>query len=167
MGLSSQVELELKSLRAAGTAMPTSLQVSEPSGLSLRIELTAVDTLSCAFSELALFVPQLQNSPFDALKKWAEALSRKITYLLENIGPLEFDPAAGHVLIRSTPPQQQSSGTQYYEMMLSSSGSGHFVMKRYQSTTGHPGRQAVDIQVTQEVLLRLIDDLLATAPTVP
>jgi len=167
MGLRAEVERELQSLRGSGGRVPATIQASDALGLSVRIELTVIDSLSCAFSELTLFVPQLQNCPFDALKKWAAALSQKITYLLEGLGPLEFDPSAGHVLIRSTPPQHLPSGTQFYEMMLSSSGGGSFTMRRYQAVAGQAGRNPVDVQVTYEVLLRLIDDLVDTIPGVP
>lgn len=167
MSLRDQIEAQLQQLHAAGAGMPTTAQASDAAGRVLRIELTSVDSLSCAFSELSLFVPSLQQAAFDALKQWAQALSQKITYLLENIGPLEFDPAAGEVLIRSTPPQQLSSGAQFYEIILSSAGSGTFLLRRYRSVAGQPGRTAVDIQVTREVLSRLIDDLLSTIPATP
>lgn len=164
MGLRDDVERELRSLHQAGGPLPGTVQASDPQGIAIRIDVTAVDSMSCEFSELAVFVPSLQNSAFDKLQQWATDLSRRITYLLEHIGPLEFDPANGQVLIRSTPPQQLSSGTQYYEVVLSSAGSGTFVLRRFLSVAGQPGRNAVNIQVTIEVLLRLVDDLLATIP---
>lgn len=147
--------------------MPTTVSVSEAAGLTLTVEFTAVDSMSCSFTEISLFVPALQNAAFDALKQWAQSLSQRITYLLENIGPLEFDPDAGEVLIRSTPPGQLASGTQYFEIILSSLSSGTFTLRRYASVKGQPGRQPVDITVTHEVLLKLTDDLLATIPSVP
>lgn len=167
MALRDDLEQQLLSLHRTGSHMPASLQVSDTSGITVRIDLTQVDSMSCAFSELVLFVPQLQNAAFDVLKQWATDLSRRVSYLLEKIGPLEFDPANQQVLIRSTPPQQLPSGTQYYEIMLSSSGSGAFVLKRFKSVAGQPGRVSVDIQVTHEVLLKLVDDLISTIPAVP
>lgn len=101
---------------------------------------------------------------FDALKKWAENLSQRINYLLENIGPLEYDPTAGQVLIRSTPPDQLPDGTQYYEIVLSSQSGGNFSLRRYKSVKGQPGRDAVEITITHEVLLKLADDLVDTVP---
>ncbi len=167
MALRDDLERELKGLYAGRVQLPTSLQVSDAQGITVRLDLTQVDSMSCAFSELVLFVPQLRNAAFDVLKQWANGLSQRVSYLLEKIGPLEFDPANGQVLIRSTPPNQLSAGTQYYEIMLSSSGNGSFSLRRFQSTAGQPGRSPVDIQVTNEVLLKLVDDLIATIPTVP
>ena len=74
------------------------------------------------------------------------------------------DPDAGEVLIRSTPPSQLASGTQYFEVILSSKASGAFSLKRYRSVKGQPGRDPVEITVTHEVLLKLTDDLIATIP---
>ena len=65
----------------------------------------------------------------------------------------------------STPPSQLPTGTQYFEIILSSKSSGTFSLKRYRSTKGQPGRDAVEITVTHEVLLKLTDDLIATLPT--
>ncbi|MGD9853829.1 MAG: hypothetical protein AB7U20_02665 [Planctomycetaceae bacterium] len=163
MSLSHDLQLELT--RLVGTSTPATVTVTETGGLSLQVDLTAVDSMSCSFSEVRLCVPSLQNAAFDALKKWAEQLSQRITYLLENIGPLEFDPAAGEVLIRSTPPSQLASGTQYFEIILSSRSAGAFSLKRFRSVKGQPGRDPVDITVTHEVLLMLTDDLVDTIPS--
>lgn len=165
MALRDDIERELRALHQSGGPFPGTAQASDPQGVSVRIEVTAIDSMSCEFSELEVFVPRLQNSAFDKLKQWASDLSRRITYLLEQIGPLEFDPQNGQVLIRSTPPHQLSSGTQYYEIVLSSSGSGSFVLRRFRSVAGQPGRSQENIQVTLEVLLRLVDDLLDTIPS--
>ena len=162
MSLSQDLQQELSKL--VGTQSPTSVSVSDASGLSLQVDFTAVDSMSCSFTEIQLFVPALQNAAFDALKKWAEQLSQRITYLLENIGPLEFDPDAGEVLIRSTPPGQLPDGTQYFEIILSSQAAGTFSLKRYRSIKGQPGRDPVEITVTHEVLIKLTDDLIATIP---
>ncbi|MBX3436702.1 MAG: hypothetical protein KF861_04365 [Planctomycetaceae bacterium] len=157
-------ELQQELTRLSGSTAPTTVAVAEPSGLSLQVDLTAVDSMSCSFSEIRLYVPSLLNAAFDSLRKWAEQLSKRITYLLENIGPLEFDPNAGEVLIRSTSPSQLTSGTQYFEIILSSRSAGTFSLKRYRSVKGQPGRDPVDITVTHEVLLKLTDDLVATIP---
>jgi hypothetical protein len=164
MSFRNDLSLALASLRGLSGTTPSSITLRNAAGLSLRIEFTVVDTLSCAFQELALEVPALQSAAFTALQSWAQNLSRRITYLLEQIGPLEFDPNAGEVLIRSTPPDQLADGTQYYEIMLSQKG-GVFLLKRYRSIKGTPGRSPVEIQITHEVLFKLVDDLEDTIPT--
>jgi len=165
MSLVTDLQHEIN--RLVGTAAPATVSVSDPGGLTMTVDFSAVDSMSCSFTQIAIFAPTLQNAAFDVLKQWAQALSRRITYLLENIGPLEFDPDAGEVLIRSTPPSQLPDGTQYFEIILSSQSSGTFSLRRYASVKGQPGRQAVDITVTHEVLLKLTQDLLDTVPQVP
>ena len=121
--------------------------------------------MSCSVAQIDLYVPSLQNAAFDALKQWADDLSRRITYLLEQIAPLEYDPSGGQVLIRSDPPDQLADGAQFYEIVLSSQAGGNFRLRRYRSVKGQPGRDPVDLTVTHEVLLKLADDLAATVPT--
>lgn len=165
MSLSADLSQEL--VRLTGAPGPTTVSLSDASGLMLTVEFVAIDSMSCSFIEISLFVPTLQNAAFDALKRWAKQLSQRITYLLENIGPLEFDPDAGEVLIRSTPPSQLSAGTQYFEIILSSQSSGTFTLRRFRSIKGQPGRDPVEITVTHEVLIKLTDDLVATIPQIP
>ena len=162
MSLRNEIASELK--RLIGTTSPTSVTATDVSGLEMRVDFTAVDSMSCSFLQIELFVPHLQQAAFDVLKQWADSLSKKISYLLENIGPLEYDPDAGQVLIRSTSPSQLPDGTQYYEIVLSSKAGGNFSLCRYRSTKGQPGRDAVDVTVTHEVLLKLADDLVDTLP---
>ncbi|QDT53391.1 hypothetical protein Pan44_14080 [Caulifigura coniformis] len=162
MSFRTDLSLALASLK--GVSSPSSITLHNAAGLTLRIEFTVVDSLSCAFREMTLEVPGLQSAAFATIEAWARNLSQRITYLLEQIGPLEIDPNAGEVLIRSTPPDQLPDGTQYYEIMLSQQA-GAFVLKRYRSIKGTPGRTQVDLQVTHEVLYKLVDDLEASAPT--
>jgi hypothetical protein len=68
------------------------------------------------------------------------------------------------VLIRSTAPAQQSGATTFYEILLSSQGSGQFALRRYRSQKGAAGREQVDLQVTHEVLRKLVVDLVETIP---
>ncbi len=165
MSLSTSLSQELT--RLVGTTTPTTVTVSDPSGLSLQVDFLVVDSLSCSFEEIQLFVPSLQQAAFDALKTWARQLSQRITYLLEQIGPLEFDPDAGEVLIRSTPPSQLPHGAQYYEIILSSQAGGTFTLRRFRSVKGQAGRVQDAITVTHEVLLKLTDDLVDTIPSTP
>ncbi len=162
MSLKTDLSHELQRLRGQGAQR---VSLTAPGGVSLSIDFTAIDTLGCTFLEIALDVPALQNSAFDKLKKWAEELSQRITYLLEHLAPLEFDPVAGEVMIRSVPPDTLPDGTQYYEVLLQSHSGGHFSLKRYRSEKGTPGRTQVEMLTSIEVLLKLADDLVDTIPS--
>jgi hypothetical protein len=166
MGLRDSLNRELASQRGLNVVIPVRSRVVD-NGLTLEIDFLAVDTLGCSFEQLALTVPSLQGAAFDQLKTWADSLSRRITYLLEHIAPLEYDEPAGEVLIRSTPPSQLPDGTQFYEILLQSQSGGRFTLRRYKSIKGQAGRQPAALTMTHEVLLKLADDLVDTIPGKP
>ncbi len=158
---------ELAQLRGYSSSTPLPVQLSDPSGILVEIDLTQVDILGCAVRRITVRVPAINQAAFDVLKRWADALSQRITYLLEQLTPLEYDPQAGQVLIRSIQPDQLPDGAQYYEIILSSQGTGTFTLQRYRSVKGTSGRAPIDLQVTHEVLFKLCDDLIDTALRTP
>ena len=162
MSLTQDLADELTQLAGFASSSPQTVSVTDPNSFALAIDFTAVDSMSCSFRELRLAVPSLAGCAVDRLKQWAQALSGRVTYLLENLGPIEIDANAGKVLVRSTPPDQQPDGTKYYEILLESTTTGNFTLRRYESIKGNPGRTPVDIQTTHEVLLKLVDDLVDT-----
>lgn len=167
MSLSQQLISQIQSTGGVSAANPQTAAVRDPSGLVLAVDLTAVERIGCSFTELRVQAPHLANATLDVLKKWGNALCQRITYLLENIGPLEFDTEGNEVLIRSMPPAPAGNSTKYYEVVLSSHGNGQFSLRRYETTRGQPGRQPVEIQATYEVLTKLVNDLTATLPAKP
>lgn len=164
MSLTNDLSNELQKLIGFSSTTPQTVSLSGPDQISVAIDFTAVDTMSCSFRELRLSVPSLVGCDVDMLRQWAQALSGRVTYLLENLGPVEIDTKSGKVLVRSTPPDQQPDGTKYYEVLLESNITGSFSLRRYESIKGAPGRNRVDIQTTQEVLLKLVNDLVETIP---
>lgn len=164
MSFRNTIAAELKQLIGFSAADPKTVTLSGPNQVDLAVDLTAVDSMSCSLREIRIDVPALVDAEIDTLKKWAEALCSRVTYLLENIGPLEVDPDNGRVLIRSTPPDQQSGTTTFYEIVLAAHANGNFSLSRFHSEKGQPGRQQVDLQTTHEVLEKLVDDLVETIP---
>lgn len=167
MQLPQLLEAELQQRVQAGTAGPGSLTLTDASGNQLELTYASLDSMSCALEELRLSIPGLANQPFQVIEDWAKALSRKITYLLEQIGPLEFDPQEGEAMIRSTQPSKLPQGTVYYEFLLKSASGNSVTLKRYEAKAGQPGRQSVTMQLTHEVLVRLVQDMLDTLPAIP
>lgn len=167
MSVRTLLAAELARLRGYLSTSPVVVSVTDISGITIEIEFTQIDSLACAFRQITVHVPSMNQVPFSQLQKWAEALSRRITYLLEQVSPLEHDPQGGQVLIRSIRPDQLPDGTQYYEMVVSSRGTGTFTLQRYRSVKGTPGRTPIDLQVTHELLYKLCDDLIDTALNTP
>ncbi len=161
-------ELQKLSGLSATTPHTTKLATRDPRNpaetMEVQLDFMEVDRLSCAVQELRLNVPSMKAASDDVLRQWAEALCTRITYLLENLGPLEFEPDSGQILIRSTAPSNQPDKRLFYEVLLSSSAGGSFSLKRYESIKGETGRTPVDLQVTHEVLSRLVRDLVETIP---
>lgn len=165
MSLITQLSQQLQQLQGfSSSGQPCTVSLAGDDGLQLGIDFTAVDTMSCSFEEIRLDAPSLVGRQLDALRQWAENLSKRITYLLEHIGPLEFDADRRQVLIRSTPPSKGGNATKFYEILLQSHANGSFTLRRYESASGRPGRDQVDIQTTHEVLEKLVHDLVDTIP---
>ena len=164
MSLSQKVADELQQLAGFSGPAPKTVSLAGPDGIDVAVDFTAVDSMSCSFREVRLRVPSLVGAGFDVLKQWGESLCRRVTYLLENIGPLELDPDNEQVLIRSNPPDQQDNGSRFYEILLQSHANGNFSLRRFESEKGRPGRTQVDIRTTHEVLQKLLDDLVETVP---
>lgn len=164
MSLSQALSQELPRLVGLNSTQPTTVTLPATNGVEMAVDFTIVDSLSCAFRELRMDVPRLAGASFSVLKQWADALSQKITYLLENIGPLEFDPTTQQVLIRSKSPDVRTGGAKYYEVLLQCQSAGRFYLRRFHSDPAQCGRDQVDLAMTHETLMKLVDDLLATVP---
>jgi hypothetical protein len=164
MSLSQTLSQELPRLVGLNSTQPTTVTLPTTDGVEMSVDFTIVDTLSCAFRELRMDVPHLAGASFAVLRQWADALSQKITYLLENIGPLEFDPTTQQVLIRSKSPDVRTGGAKYYEVLLQCQSAGRFSLRRFHSDPVQCGRDQVDLAMTHETLLKLVDDLMATVP---
>jgi hypothetical protein len=109
---------------------------------------------------LTLTAPKLTGAAADVLKSTAEALSKRLTYLLEPISPIETDSQGCTVQMRSMPPHKEDKVTSYYELLVSRDG--RLSLVRYQRAPGNP-RQAIAAHVTREVLVRLVGDLSSAA----
>jgi hypothetical protein len=164
MDLALALEQELLRRGQSGPVGAGSITLTDPVGNQLDVLYASLDSMSCAVDELQLILPGAAGLPFAELRKWAEALSKRITYLLEQIGPLEFDSQANEALIRSTSPSQLPHGAVYYEFLLKTRGTRTITLNRFRANAGQPGRQPVPMQLTHEVLVRLVKDLLETFP---
>jgi hypothetical protein len=129
-------------------------------GAHLSCRLVALDTLACAFTNLTLRSVSLQNRSAGDLKRIAENLSAKLTYLLEPISPIETDAHGCVVQMRSNPPQKDADRTSYYELLVAKTGELSLV--RYTRAVGQT-REVIPTQLTREVFCRLAGDMSAAA----
>lgn len=165
MTCGQQLIAEIRKLAGHGGPDAKTVSIPAPDSVELSVDVTAADSMSCSCRELRLRVPSLNGVAAPVLKKWAEALCARVTYLLEQLGPLEVDSQGKQVLIRSKSPDKRDSATTFYEVLLQSQGAGVFTLRRYRRDTQAASRQAVDLRTTHEVLEKLADDLIATIPS--
>jgi hypothetical protein len=126
--------------------------------LELECALEALDTLACTFARLSVRSPALAGAGERRLRQVAEDISRRVTYLLEPVAPIEVDAEQSIVQLRSVPPQRQEGTSTYYELLVRRGG--EVCLQRFAKPPGQP-RAVVPAHVTREVLLRLIDDFAA------
>jgi hypothetical protein len=158
MSLHDQIAASLVGLKGLASDVPKTIGWGAGSGPTIEVDFTAVDLLGCAFRELRVTADELKDVPFERVKTWADDLCRKVTYLLEHIAPLEVDAEAQTVLIRSTPPARKPAQTAFYEILVKAPGTLN--LRRYTRAAGDPDRLPCDIRITNEVLVKLVGDLI-------
>jgi hypothetical protein len=157
MSIQPDIERELTRLQAVrGRGL---LQVDCDGG-RIEADLLAVDAIGCSFQTLAYSTEKLAGASLDRLKEISEALTNRLTYLLEPIGVVEADGDRCAVQLRSSPPKKGEDSTSYYELMVRRGGD--ITLSRYSKKSGQL-RQIVPANITREVLVRLADDFVAAA----
>src|SRR5262245_37240915 len=155
MSVQPDIERELARIQAvSGKGL---LQV-DCAGGRIEADLLAVDGIGCSFQTLAYSTDERADASLDQLKEISQALTGKLTYLLEPIGLIEADADRCSVQLRSNPPQKGEDSTSYYELMVRRGGD--ITLSRYSKKAGQL-RQIVPANVTREVLGRLADDFIA------
>lgn len=162
MALIDQLLQTLQGMAGYSGPSPQTVSVTEPADVHLELDVTSADRFSCGFRELRLNVPPFTHTAPGQLKQWADDVCLRVTYLLEQLNTIEFDPQTGQAQIRSTRPDRQADQTRYYEIVLQMPG--QLRLCRYQILPGQP-REQIDIQATHEVLQKLVPDLVQTALT--
>ena len=122
----------------------------------LTSELVAIDTIGCAFTQMALATEALAGAQADDLKQLGDRLAQRLNYLLEPIGTLELDIEGFTLQMRSHPPRRDADGHTYYE--LSARRGGEVRLNRYRKALAET-RVVVPAEVTREVFARLAADL--------
>jgi hypothetical protein len=154
MNLQSLFDQELKRL---GSGAAATVAVEE-SPRQLTCSIVERNPLAVSFNRLRLATNELSGSSADDLGRIGQALSERLTYLMEPIAPIEFDKDACVVQLRSTPPQRDDDGRSYYELLIRRGG--EIALARYRKENG-ASRKQIPATVTREVLLRLVGDFCA------
>ena len=83
----------------------------------LRARLEVLRERGTATGELTPYVRQAIRRSAEELKRLGETLASRLTYLLEPIGAVEFDPEGCVVQLRSIPPHKDDDKSSYYELL--------------------------------------------------
>jgi hypothetical protein len=146
----------IASLEELGSATPH--LVVQLEGGRLECDLTALDTIGCAFERFEYRTDKLADASVEQLQQLGRSLAARLKYLLEPIRPVEIDAAAGVVQMRSRPPDKDEGGTSYYELMARRGGG--LCLRRYRHPSRRP-RSVAPAHVTREVFHRLAADFVA------
>lgn len=126
-------------------------------GLSVRAQFSNIDSMSSSLAQLTIgFDSAIPN---ENLRERCDALSAQLTYLLEPVVVVECDADLATVQMRSNPPQTEDETRRYYELTATTSTLN---LCRYQKQPGE-SRVQIDSVLTNEVVVRLINDLLLAA----
>ncbi|MFQ5864184.1 MAG: hypothetical protein ACE5IW_03035 [bacterium] len=126
--------------------------------IHLRVEIEDFDRFSFQIGKLELKNTakfKVVKLTADGLKKRAEDLAAKVTYLLENLALVELDSVNLLAQIRSVSPYEEIDLLTYYEIIIDSQGSIRF--GRFQQHPSQP-RLQIPFKLTEDVFERLIDD---------
>lgn len=160
MSLSRKIAAEVDDLVKTG-APPRCIRVSEgPHAIDLPVTLATPMGVECSGFEFR--ADDRGALSMDELRAWGDRLSARVTYLMEPLKPQEADALAGEVLMRSGAPTEKGGRRSYYEARLKSTGALRFDRIAYDESART--RKPIPCQFTSEVVERLADDLVATAP---
>lgn len=162
MSLEHNIAESLAQLKGYSSVSPRTMTWQAQEGVFLSADFTAVDTLGCACRELRAATTELRGESIDVARQWGEALSQRVTYLLEQIGPLEIDTEARALLVRSIPPTKLAGKTSYYEVLIQAPG--ELALRRYERVPNGEARRQIDLHLTHEVFQRLVRDVVETVP---
>ena len=136
------------------------LRCVEHGPISVEAHALEFDRLGCSFAELTVrSIEPVEKEP--SVKARAERMADSVTYLMERLALVEIDEASQRAQLRSAPPWQAGGAVEYYEAFLSSEMDGTLQvhLARYRQDAGAQRRRSVPLNLTREVLQRLLDDL--------
>lgn len=131
-------------------------------GMRLHAEFHEIDKLSL---QLRFFEAAVDNPPpptsvdRERLRRQADAIKQRVSYLLEDFRVIELDEQNGLAQLRSVPPALEQRSICYYEILLR--GNHSLSLCRYEASGTPSTRRVVPASVTQEAFARLCDDFVA------
>jgi hypothetical protein len=150
---------ELGKIKADGAGKGVEVEVHESGTHAKAVakEIGSLAVLADAIEVWRTSPPSGVKNVESLLEAQARDVEGRVDYLLERFKTVEFDRGAKVIQMRSSEPQPDKGQLFYYELMLT--GGWKASLRRCRSEEGVPGREGVAVNLTLEVLERLIDDL--------
>jgi hypothetical protein len=145
-------------VKASGPPRPLSAEEGRHR-IDLPVTLATAIGVECEGFDFGVATPGEMS--LDDLRAWGGRVASRLTYLMEPLSLHEADAVAGEVVLRSQSPTPRNAKRSFFEARLRKTGTLRFDRIVYDETTRR--RQPVPCQFTNEVLERLVDDLVATA----
>ena len=161
MSIREQLNQQLDAINQSDTLHhdPAAITIRSQSDHVL-CELSAVGSVGCAVVRLVLESASLAERSLDAVRKTADTLASRLSYLLEPIAVIEIDPEENSVQMRSDPPHREDNVRTYYELLVGARG--QLTLQRFRKEPNQP-RQVIPAEFTREVLVRLVTDFVTAA----
>lgn len=156
MWATQQLEQQLERLQTQSAEREV-IDVRLPGG-RLYCPVAMVDRIGCAIHQLSWEVDQ-GHRDIARIRQVSEQLASQIRYLLEPLALIEIDTEQLEAQVRSAKPHRDRQGSSYYELLVSPRG---LRLQRYSAPRGS-ARQPIPMQLTHEVLRRLIEDFATAA----
>lgn len=154
MSLSRKIVDAVDALPGAGAAE------AEEGANRLALRVDAAGPVGLSFDALTFSTALRPEWSTAELKSWGDRLAARVTYLMEPLVVHEADPVGVEVALRSKAPTPREGRRTFYEMRLDRRGQAH--LGRFAFDDEARRRRRVPCQLTQEVLARLADDLVAS-----
>lgn len=146
-----------------GQVRPGTGQVlAEDGRWRILVDLHTADRVGIECSRVHVRAVSAQTSGRAMTAAWAEALCGRLSYLQEPLRICESDP--DQVLVRSWPLGPADAGAAFYELRLCRSGVEAVALCRYVVDRCTRRRSRVNMLFSYDVLTRLVNDVLDTAP---
>ena len=112
------------------------------------------DSYSFLFEKIGV---KLHETNLEALRKHADLIKERVTYLLENLETYEEDSVNEKIQLRSNL-EDGAKTINYYEITLNKSG--FVAIERFHFDRKRNKREKVSFQLTVEVLEKLLNDFI-------
>lgn len=160
MSLSQKIAAALDDLAATGA--PPRTVTAEEGAHTMNLPVGVATSVGIECPGFDFHIADRSGLSLDDLRGWGDRVAKKVTYLMEPLAVHEADALGREVVLRSATPTARPERRSYYEVRLKGEGTLKFERVAFEEESRN--RRSVPCHFTNEVVERLVEDLVATAP---